>query len=192
MAIIRFDPGARILHWSHAILFLWLLISGIGMFLTPRSLLGDPPIRMVHLYASIPFILIPATLYRFGGMRSDIKELMSFKSGDIKWFLEFFKKNHVTGKFNAGQKLNFLVTILLITGLSLSGLIVWMKSLFSQDFVELNFIIHDFLAELSMILLSGHIIYAFFYHESIRGIVYGRVDEEWAKEHYPEWWAKNR
>ncbi len=195
MRIMRFDPGARVLHWSHAIFFLWLLLTGIHLFLTPKSLLGDPLIKMIHLYASIPFILIPAIFYRFSSsihMRNDIKELKSLKNDDIQWFFKFFNRNQAYNKFNPGQKLNFLAVLLLIAGLSLSGFIVWMKSMFSVDFVELNFIIHDFLAELSILLLSGHIIFALYYNESIRGIVYGMVDEKWAKKHYYEWWRKTQ
>ena len=177
MRIVRFDLSARVLHWSHAIFFLWLLITGIHLFLTPKSLLGNPFIKMIHLYASIPFILVTAISYIAGSMnmRKDIKELTTFKSDQMKWFFDFFKKTQVNNKFNPGQKVNFLATLLLISGLSLSGFVVWMKSMFSVDFVELNFILHDFLAEFSILLISGHIIFALYHSESIRGIVYGVV-----------------
>lgn len=194
MRIVRFDLSARVLHWSHAIFFLWLLITGVHLFLTPKSLLGNPLIKMIHLYASIPFILIPAISYIMGSlhMRNDIKELTSFKSDEIKWFFEFSKNTHVNNKFNPGQKVNFLVTLLLITGLSLSGFVIWMKSMFSVNYVELAFMVHDFLAELSIIIISGHIIFALYHYESIHGIIYGVVDEEWAQEHYPEWRQKKK
>jgi len=193
LKIVRFDISARVLHWSHAIFFLWLLVTGIHLFLTPKSLLGDPLIKMIHIYASIPFILIPGIAYIIGSryMRNDIKELVSFKNDEIKWFFDSFKNTHVN-KFNPGQKVNFLATLLLIAGLSLSGLVIWMKSMFSVNFVELNFIVHDFLAELSIIIISGHIIFALYNNESIRGIAYGVVDEKWAREHYPEWWEKTK
>ncbi len=194
MRIVRFDLSARVLHWSHAIFFLWLLVTGIHLFLTPKSLLGDPLIKMIHIYASIPFILIPSISYIMGSTntRNDIKELTSFKSDEIKWFFEFSKNIHVNNKFNPGQKVNFLATLLLITGLSLSGFVIWMKSMFSINFVELNFMVHDFLVELSIIIVSGHIIFALYHNESIRGIIYGVVDEEWAREHYPEWQKKTK
>jgi len=193
MKIIRFDIGARVLHWSHAILFLWLLLTGIHMFFTPKSLLGDPLIKMIHIYASIPFILIPSAVYIFSRsiyLQNDIKELTSFKNDEIKWFFEFFKKTRVNNKFNPGQKINFFATLFLIIGLALSGSVVWMKSFFSVDFVEFNFMVHDFLAELSLVILSGHILLSLYHSESIRGIIYGNVDEEYAKEHYSEWWKK--
>ncbi len=181
MRIVRFDLSARVLHWSHAIFFLWLLITGIQLFFTPKSLLGSPFIKMIHLYASIPFILALAISYIAGSknMRKDIKELTTFKNDELKWFFEFFKKTQ-GNKFNPGQKLNFLATLLLISGLSLSGFVVWMKSMFSVDFVELNFMVHDFLAEFSILLLSGHIIFALYHSESIRGIIYGVVDESFS------------
>lgn len=194
MRILRFDFTARALHWSHAIIFIWLLATGIGIFLTPKSLLGDPLIKMAHLYASLPFVLLPAVLYIFGSARTrdDVKELISWNGDDMRWFIGFLKKNKtpVTGKFNAGQKANFLVTLMIIAGLSLSGFVVWMKSMFSVDFVELNFIVHDFFAILSALLLTGHIVFALYYSESLRGIIYGAVDAKWAQEYYPDWFRK--
>jgi len=110
---------------------------------------------------------MPAISYISGSlyMRKDIKDLTSFKSDEIKWFFEFFKNTHINNKFNPGQKVNFLVTLILITGLSLSGFVIWMKSIFNVSFVELNFRAHDFLVELSIIMISGH-------------------------EHYPKWRQK--
>ncbi len=166
----------------------------MGLFFTPKSLLGDPLIKMAHLYASLPFVLLPAVLYIFGSIRTrdDVKELMDWTEDDFRWFLEFLKMNRIraAGKFNAGQKANFLVTLLLIAGLSLSGFVVWMKSMFSVDFVELNFIAHDFFAVLALLLLTGHIVFALYYSESLRGIIYGAVDAKWAQEHYPDWFRK--
>ncbi len=194
MRILRFDTSTRVLHWSHALIFIWLLVTGVGLFLTPKSLLGDPLIKLAHLYASMPFVLLPAVLYIFGSIRTcdDVKELMNWTPDDLRWFLEFLKKNkiHAAGKFNAGQKANFLATLVLIAGLSLSGFVVWMKSMFSVDFVELNFIVHDFFAILSALLLTGHIVFALYYSESLRGIIYGAVDAKWAQEHYPDWFRK--
>ncbi len=180
MKILIFDLSERVLHWSHAIFFIWLLITGIHIFLTPKSLLGDPLIKMMHLYGSIPFIMILPIVYRFGSfyMHEDIRELLSFKSDEIQWFSRIIKNPQINNsKFNPGQKVNFFVTLLLIIGLSLSGSVVWMKSWFSVSFVELNFMVHDFLAELSLLIFSGHILISLYHIESIRGIVFGKVDE---------------
>jgi formate dehydrogenase subunit gamma len=188
--ILRFDTSTRVLHWSHAIIFIWLLITGIGIFITPKSLLGDPLVKMVHLYGSLPFILLPPMVYVLSSSstRHDIQELMSWTYGDLRWLVEFLKKNktHVVGKFNGGQKVNLLVTLLLIMGLSLSGFVVWMKAMFSRSLVEFNFIVHDFFAILSILLLTGHIIFTLYHSESLRGIIYGEVDVTWAAEHYPD------
>lgn len=191
MRILRFDIAAKALHWSHVLFFIWLLITGIALFLTPKSLLGDPFIKMVHVYASLPFILSPLIIYLHGSIsaRNDIKELMEWTHDDLNWFTGILRKNKVVhaGKFNAGQKANFLMILLIITGLSITGFVVWTKTMFSRSFVELNFMIHDSLAILSILLLSGHIILALYYSESLKGIIYGTVDAGWAKEHYPDW-----
>ncbi len=189
MRILRFDFSARALHWSHAVIFIWLLITGLQLFFTAKSLLGNPLIRIVHLYASIPFVLIPALIYIFGSVPNDAKMLISWTYDDLRWFLDFLKrkKTFVAGKFNGGQKANFFMSMLLISGLLFSGIVIWMKSMFTVGFVELNFMVHDTLAIISILLISGHIVYALYYRESLQGIVYGYVDEEWAEKHYPQW-----
>ncbi|HLB69997.1 MAG: cytochrome b/b6 domain-containing protein [Candidatus Methanoperedens sp.] len=196
MKILRFDIFARLLHWSHAVIFIWLLITGIQLFFTPKSLLGDPFIRMIHLYASVPFILFPIMIYITGrpSTRKDIKDLISWTDLDLRWFRDFFKKKKavVIDKFNGGQKVNFMAALISITGLSFSGFVVWMKSMFSVDFVELNFMIHDFFAVFSFLLLFSHIVFSLYYSESLRGIIFGMVDEEWANEHYPAWSGKKK
>ncbi len=193
MRILRFNITARLLHWSHAVFFIWLLITGIQIFLTSSSLLGNPLIRMIHLYASIPFVLLPCIIYTSGGASDDVKELMAWTEKDLGWLINFLnlKKTSVADKFNGGQKANFFISLLLIIGLSLSGFIVWMKSMFSVDFVELNFLIHDFLSVTAFLLLSGHVIFTLYNIESLYGIIYGWVDVIWVKKHYPKWFAKN-
>jgi formate dehydrogenase gamma subunit len=189
--ISRFDVSARALHFTHAMIFIWLMITGVQLFLTQSSLLADPLIRKIHLYASLPFVLLPALIYVSGSpmLRRDMKELASWTNEDLKWLIEFLatKKGYVKGKFNGGQKANFLVSLILITGLAFSGLVVWMKSMFSISFVELNFIIHDFLAVIAIMVFSGHILYSFYQSESLHGIIFGSVSEEWAQKHYPQW-----
>jgi len=186
LKILRFDISSRVLHWSHALVFSWLLITGINIFFTPKSLLSDPFIRMLHLYASLPFIILPLLIYLLGSIstRNDIKELMEWTDDDIQWFLKLLNRNkrEITGKFNAGQKANFLMVLVLIIGLSLTGFVIWMKAMFSRDFVELNFIIHDSLAIFSILIVAGHITLAFYYRESMEGIISGKVDSAWAKE----------
>ncbi len=193
---MRFDISTRVLHWSHTITFIWLMTTGIWLFITLKSLLNDPLIKMVHIYASLPFILFPLIIYIVGSActRNDVKELMEWGTEELRWFIELLKKDktRVAGKFNAGQKTNFLATLLLIIGLSFSGFVVWMKSMFSRSFVELNFIVHDFFAIIALLLLSGHIIFTMYYSKSLRGIVFGEVDAGWAEEHYPNWFWKMR
>jgi len=192
MGILRFNKTFRILHWSHAIVFIWLLITGIQLFLTPKSLLGDPLIKMIHLYASSFLVLLPAAVYILGkkSVLSDVNELMYWTEYDFRWFVDLIKGNKSpdTGKFNGGQKMNFMVTVLFIGGFSFSGYVVWMKSMFSVDFVKFNFMLHDFLTVLALLVLTEHIIFTLYYSESLQGIIYGSVDEKWAQQHYPKWY----
>lgn len=192
MRILRFFLGTRLLHWSHALSFIFLLISGIALFFTQASLLGNPLLKMAHLYASLPFILLPCLVYALSkSAREDIEELSKWSRDDLMWFMEFLKKKaYFKGKFNAGQKMNFVFSLLLMIGLSLTGFVVWMKSMFSVSFVELNFVIHDYLAVLAILLLIGHVVFTLYYRESLRGIIFGVVEGNWAKRHYPDWYRK--
>ncbi len=164
------------------------------MFLTPKSLLGNPLLKIAHVYASLPFILVPILIYILGSAkaRGDVRELKSWTGEDLKLFIEILKNNktHVIGKFNGGQKANFFLTLSLVIGLSLSGFIIWMKSMFSVSFVEFSFIVHDFLAEISILLLTVHVIFTLFNIESLQGIINGEVSSEWAEKHYPVWFCR--
>ena len=166
MRIPRLDISARVLHWSHALFFIWLLITGIQIFLTSESLLGNPLVRKMHLYASLPFIILPPVIYSAGSpsARRDVKELASWGSDDLKWIIDHLKTGEAsaTGKFNTGQKVNLAVTLLLTAGLSLSGFIIWVKAPFSVDLVELSFLMHDLLAISAVLLLAGHILFALY------------------------------
>ncbi len=142
MKISRAGISSRALHWAHAVIFIWLLVTGIQLFLTPKSLLGNPLIIIAHVYASIPFAAIPLLIYiSNSSARNDVNELMS-------------------GKSNAAQKANFMLSLLLIIGLLFSGFVVWQKPLFTVNFVEMNFLVHDFLTIIAILLLSGHIVLA--------------------------------
>lgn len=194
MRIVRFDRISIILHWSHAIIFSWFLVTGVQLFFTRESLLGDPLKKMIHLYASPFLLLLPVIIYVSANekVKRDVNELISWTDNDLRWFVDFMKreKTPCEGKFNGGQKANFLITSLLIIGFSFSGYVVWMKSMFSVDFVELNFMLHDFLTILALLLLTGHIVFTLYYIESIRGIISGAVDIKWAEDHYPGWYKK--
>lgn len=194
MGILRFDTTTRILHWSHAIVFIFLLVTGIKLLFTQQSLLGDPLIKMVHLYASPLLILLPLLIYMFGSIsvRNNVKKLMQWTNADLRWLIDYMKmkKTHAIGKFDGGQKADFMGTVLTIIGLSFSGFVVWMKPMFSVAFVELNFVIHDFFAILSILLFSMHLIFVLYHSESLHGIIYGTVNEKWTQKHYPYWFKQ--
>ena len=93
MRISRFFSGTRLLHWSHALIFIFFLITGIALFSTQASLLGNPLLKMVHLYASLPFILLPCLIYAYSkSAREDVEELSKWSRDDLRWFVQFLKK----------------------------------------------------------------------------------------------------
>ncbi len=90
------------------------------------------------------------------------------------------------GRFNAGQKLNFLLVCLLLGALYISGvdtIVVGTKH-------NLIFAVHKLATIAASILVAGHIYMAAFNRgtrDALRGMLTGEADREWAQAHYPRW-----
>ena len=88
----RFTRAERTLHWSFALLFLILLLSGLGLYLGP----GDNPVldrrelmRTIHLDAAVAlcalFLLVAAGSP--GTLRRLWRDVEWFDRDDARWLL---------------------------------------------------------------------------------------------------------
>lgn len=197
--IERFNDMERLTHWTVAISFVILAVSGLVMlfgkyFLLPLigySLFGYFGIlcKTLHNFVGPIFIisLVPM-VYVF--IRDNLPKLY-----DLKWLAKgggLASGEHVpSGRFNAGEKIWFWGGVLLLGILvSLSGLVLDFPN-FDQtrSMMQDANIIHATVAVLFMSAALGHIYLGTIgmegAYESMR---HGHVDETWAREHHEYWY----
>jgi formate dehydrogenase subunit gamma len=139
-------------------------------------------------------------------VRSDVRQLAEVDLDDYLWAqhqaLRLAGESSVpppVRKFNAGQKLNSLLSGLVTLALLGTGVILGVnyisKSVFSVELVEPLFRWHGRIALLFVPVLFGHLYLALVHpstRESLRGMTLGVVRLDWARRHHPAWVARRQ
>ena len=197
--ILRFTWLDRLIHWSTAITFSILAITGLIMLFGKTVLL---PLFGYTLFSWLA--ILSKYLHNFAGPLFSICIIFLFfnfvrdnfpQAGDALWIKRFggLFSGHDTPsyKFNAGEKLWFWggATVLGIA-VSITGFILDFPN-FDQTrhTMQVTHVIHSIGAILFMLGGLGHI-----YMGTIgmagayRAMKTGYVDEEWAREHHEYWY----
>jgi len=197
MELIRFSKTERLLHWSFAVPVILLAATGAAMIAVsfPGSGYGISKSSIVKLHVILGFFLVimPPVVFLTRDRKTiigNIKDILSVNRMDLAWlkatlFRIFRRKTDLPGcgKFNAGQKLNTILTIVLLILLSLSG--------FSMLLIKgslLSNIIHAGLALVFLLPFAGHLYLALINpstKHALHAITSGRVNAEWLKDHHP-------
>src|SRR5713226_6956326 len=171
----RFTLTERLLHWVHATAFFVLLGSGLVLYLPSLSVaIGRRPLlKDIHFWTGISWagaILLIAALGNRRALARAIREIDLFDR-DARRFLAG-KTHSPQGRFNAGQKINAILTAAFATLFFISGLLLW--------YGEKN----------TSFRLAGTV-YLPLIHPStrhaLRGMTRGTVREDWAHAHHPKW-----
>jgi formate dehydrogenase subunit gamma len=189
----RFSRTARTLHWANAVFFLFLLGSGLVLYLPSLAILVGrrPIVQSLHFWSGIAWVCVLALIAVLGdrrGLRELAREIDRFDADDVRWLLG--RRPAPQGRFNAGQKLNTALTAAFVVLFFVSGLLLW----FGERDTRLRFastvLLHDGLLYASVALLVGHLYLAVIHpttRHALRGITLGTVKEEWADTHHPKW-----
>jgi formate dehydrogenase subunit gamma len=197
----RFTSFERLVHWTVAITFSILAISGLTMAFGKLVLL---PVIGHTLFAFLTILL--KNLHNFTGPLFVLGIIVMFctflkdnwpKSYDFTWLRKgggMVSGEHIpSDKFNAGEKLWFWGGLLFLGALaSASGLVLDFAN-FGQTraTMQLAHVIHLGATVLMMSASLGHI-----YMGTVgmagayRAMKTGYVDEEWAREHHQYWYDK--
>src|SRR5207253_9002078 len=123
----RFSRTERTVHWVHASAFLVLLASGLCLYL-PRlaELVGRRPLlKDIHVYTAVAWLAALALVLLAGDRRrllATAREIDAFDADDLAWLrLEHPQQGH----FNAGQKLNAILSAALAVLFSVTGFFLW-------------------------------------------------------------------
>ena len=198
--IRRFSNWDRTIHWTVAISWLILAISGLVLLfgkyivlpLFGYTLFSWLAILSKNLHNFVgPVFLLAAALMFFTYLGRNIPALH-----DITWLLKgggMLTGKHVpSGFFNAGEKIVFWVGLFLFTLIvGASGLVLLFPN-FDQgrELMQYASIVHATTAVVYIAMMCGHMYLGSVglegAYENMRND--GLVDETWAKEHHEYWY----
>ena len=190
--IHRFGVTERALHWVHATGFLAMLATGLVLYLPALSELVARRnlVKNLHLLAAVVWALALLLVLLLGDrrrLRADWRELESFDADDRRWLRG---RRVPQGRFNAGQKLNALVTAAFAVLFVVSGFFLWLGERDHRFLLDGTGTVHELLTLASVGLLAGHLYLAVIHpstRHALRGITLGDVREDWAREHHAKW-----
>jgi formate dehydrogenase subunit gamma len=192
LRLARFSRTERAVHWVHASAFLVLLASGLCLYLPSLAeLVGRRPLlKDIHVYTALAWLAALALVLLAGDRRrllATAREIDSFDADDLAWLRG---RRARQGRFNAGQKINAIVTAALALLFAITGFFLWYGERNHAFRLQNALIVHDWLMYISFFLLLGHL-YLSLIHPSTRhslsAITRGWVREDWALEHHPKW-----
>lgn len=188
----RFGATERLVHWVHASAFLALLATGLVLWLPAlATAIGRRPlVKGIHLWVALAWALALVAVVVLGNrkaLRDAWREAESIDADDRRWLRG---RQVPQGRFNAGQKLNILVTAALALVLALSGLLLWLGERDHRFLLDGAGPVHDAATLVSVLLVAGHLYLALIHpttRHALRGITVGDVREDWAREHHAKW-----
>jgi len=193
----RFTDYERIVHWTLAIVFLFLAITGLILLLGKSLLLPILGKEVFSLFASAskeghnlfgPLFLVSLIMMFLSFARRNI-----YENGDLTWLLKgggLIGKGHVSGGFfNMGEKTWYWMVILIGFVIAISGLIL-VSPFFGQGrwIMELSHVVHTIGALILMTVSVGHMYLGSIGSEgALEGMKSGYVDINWADAHHDRW-----
>ena len=199
--IERFTAFERSAHWSNAIAFSILGISGIVMAFGKFFLL---PVMGLTLFGWLTYAL--KNMHNFAGPVFAVSLVVIFVTflrdnmpsrGDLVWLLKggglLSGKEVPSHRFNAGEKLVFWGGVFFLGIVVVSSGFVLDKILpglvYERGTMQIAHMIHAVATILMMAMFIGHIyIGTIGMQGAYQGMRTGYVDETWAREHHEYWY----
>ncbi len=197
--ILRFSGFERTVHWTVAITFTILALSGLIMLFGKAVLL---PVIGHTLFSWVT--ILGKNLHNFVGPVFALGVILLFVTfvrdnlpsvKDALWFAKgggLFTDVHVpSGRFNAGEKVWFWIGVLVLgVTVSASGLFLnFPNFLQGREAMQIANVIHVIATVVMMSMAAGHIYIGTIGAEgALDGMKTGYVDESWAKEHHEYWY----
>ena len=194
--IERFCKTTRWFHWTFALSFLGLAASGALLFLREELGLGKESAATlveIHEIIALVFLTAPWLVAASGDTRrwlADIAGIVQFGRHDLDWLaaqLRFWERAGLPAqdKLNAGQKLNAIAMVAISSLMVGTGLHLWREP---GAFLALALHLAGFAAWIPAI--GVHLYMAVIHpptRPALRGMLSGRVDRAWAREHHARW-----
>jgi formate dehydrogenase subunit gamma len=185
----RFTPSERAFHWLVAVAFFVLLFTGLLM--GKHGSLHNV-LYTVHL-ASGGVCVVGLALIVLRGNRRALsqtrRDLSTLDALDREWLTRVpaavFKHSPETaaGRFNAGQKINFILVTVLFAALCVSGIGLIITG--SHPVNPVLKAAHVVAAYTALVLVAGHLYMALINpstRPALRGMISGKVDAAWVRK----------
>ncbi len=193
--VLRFDAVQRTAHWLNAALFGVVMFTAIPLYfgsffgvVFPRHV-----IEMIHLWCglSLPVPLLVSVAGPWGArMRSDLRRVGVWTRTEIRWLRTVGREPLRADKFNPGQKANAIFTGAMIVVMLATGFILQWFRFFPVSWRTGATFTHDVFALAIFAVVVGHIAFALSHSASLKSMLSGDVDEEWARRHAPAWFEE--
>jgi len=197
--ILRFRLSQRVTHWVIAAIFTLMAITGMLLMFgrpyiapyigkTAYSVIATASMQAHNLFGPIFGVMLVALFLLF--LRGNFPKLH-----DIWWILKgggFFGGHARAGRYNFGEKLWFWTAIIAGGFLVFTGVHLLFPDYFaSRAEMRQSEVIHAIAAMIFIGYALGHIYLGTIGTKgSLKGMVDGKVDENWAKAHHDIWLEK--
>jgi formate dehydrogenase subunit gamma len=194
--LVRYNENERVNHWIVAILFVLAGLSGLAffhpaMFWLTNLFGGGPWTRILHPYLGLAmFLFFIGTMVRYWSLNR-------LTSDDKKWLGQWRdvvagneERLPEAGRFNAGQKAMFWLTVICMIVLVVTGFgfwRAWFGSALGVEWIRVATLLHSVAAAVLIIGIIIHVYAAIWTKGSVRAMVRGDVSEAWAKKHHAAW-----
>lgn len=197
--IVRYAPATRINHWIVAISFVLLALSGLAMFWPPLFWLanlfgGGDVTRAVHpwigLVMAVAFFLLAVKVRHDNRLQKADREWLQ-RIGDVARNQE--ENLPEVGRNNAGQKLVYLVALVCMLVLLVSGFVIWrayFSAYFPIDVTRVAALAHAAFAFVLILTIVIHIYAGIWIKGSLRAMTRGTVSLGWAWKHHRAWFRE--
>ena len=175
----RFSRTERTLHWVNAVGFLFLLATGLVLYLPRLAVLVGrrPLVKDMHFWGGIGWVVSLVLVALLGDRRGLLRTARE---------LETLRPS----RLNVGQKVNAILNAAFVILFTVSGLLLWFGERDTRFRFASTVVLHDGLMMVALCLFVGHLYLAVIHpatRHSLRGMTRGTVREDWARRYYPEW-----
>ncbi len=202
--ILRFRAAERHLHWAIAVPFTVCYLTALVLVLVYNPNPGRPwraVFSWIHRLSGVSLATMPPLMIawhwrEFRMHVYNVRQGWAWRLDDLKWL---FLMGPATfnprislphqGKFNAGEKINFISVMTTYPMYLATGLLIWFTSA-----PLLPWLVHFSMALMATPLVLGHIFMATVNPDTrigLKGMLTGYVNREWARHHYRLWYDEH-
>lgn len=190
--LVRHRLLSRVIHWTVALFFVVALFTGMPIwspvFQWMAPLFGGLTVcRWLHAWAGVAFSV--ATLVMLVHWFSDMKLTAHDRKFNVIEYMKFSgAEDPEVGKYNAGQKLFFWMSPVLMLVVLLSGIPLWWPTKFGYGLRQISILVHDLGFIAWFVSIVGHIYLGTAAEPgTFRSMTRGTVTKAWARLHHPRW-----